>query len=159
MFQQPTKSMTNMSTPPPQQWFLLYHLCWSSPQLVTNTDRDIQNSHRFSSNARDKATIPWRIVIVMHSKWDMPIIQTPIDPLRIVGWRGRVVTVVTHFLGICTPWKINRWNPKNGGLEDHFCFSIGWLLRFHMNFSGVYIIHHKPKKTILVGGFSPVEKY
>ena len=145
MFQQPTRSITNMSTPTPQQWFLVYHLCWSSTPIGH------QHRPRYPKIRTVSALTPGIKPRYLGGcdcdAQQMGYAKThpSRSPKNIVGWRGRVVTVVIHFFRkyVCTPWKINRWNPKNGGLEDHLCFSIGWFWGSMSIFQGC-----KPNKNI-----------
>ena len=48
---------------------------------------------------------------------DLPITTRRPRKPRSFSWKE--VTV--------TPWKMNGWNPKNGGFEDEFPFQLGDL--------------------------------
>ena len=62
------------------------------------------------------------------------------------------------FLFVVTAWKINGWEPKNGGLDGRwFSFSTGWFFSFHVNFPGCstqhpthlfcWVVYHHRKPT------------
>ena len=71
------------------------------------------------------------------------------SPKNIVGWRGKGRDSPDAFFGeyVCTPSKNQPLEPKDMEVwKIIFAFEIGWFLRFHVNFSGVYIIHHTHQK-------------